>query len=231
MPEEQKKESPTISTLMKEKGKLMMQTQSPITTKQVLQIFHKTPAIHIHQRPGKGGRGDFDYVTGVYVKKVLNYVFGFLWDFQIIDKGREGDQVWVHGRLTIKRPKGLEPIIIKEQFGSADVKRKKSDDSVISIGDDYKAAATDALKKCASEIGIASDVYGKAEFKELQEKPIPTNKVGSFLTALTMVKNASDIDGLMKYADDVEESDKLTKGQKDKLATAIKERVDEIATS
>ena len=31
-----------------------------------------------------------------------------------------------------------------------------------------KSASTDALKKCASEIGIASDIYNKEDFKEVQ---------------------------------------------------------------
>jgi len=37
---------------------------------------------------------------------------------------------------------------------------------MVDFGNDMKAAATDALKKCASELGIASDVYGTAEYAE-----------------------------------------------------------------
>ena len=72
-----------------------------------------------------------------------------------------------------------EPIIIKEQFGRADIKFKNEyktvngkqvkviTDDCLDYGDDCKAAATDALKKCASELGIASDIYGANEFKEV----------------------------------------------------------------
>ena len=147
------------------KEKKLTLVDTPITQKQILQIFQRTPREHIHERPGKGG-GNWTYVTGVYVKKVLNYTFGWLWDYQIIDKGKEGDQVWVQGRLTIRNEK-LEPIIIKEQFGSADVKFKRGTKVLLDYGNDLKAAATDALKKCASEIGIASDIYGKNEFMEI----------------------------------------------------------------
>jgi len=39
-----------------------------------------------------------------------------------------------------------------------------------------KAASTDALKKCASEIGIANDIYGADEFKGIQEQPRAVQK-------------------------------------------------------
>ncbi len=141
---------------------------APIKEKQLLFILQKTPANHISHRPAKGG-GTWDYVTGVYVKKVLNYVFGWMWDFQIVDKGREDNLVWVQGRLTIKNKTG-KPMIIKEQFGRADIKFKKGTSIALDYGNDLKAATTDALKKCASELGIASDVYGKNEFTETQRE-------------------------------------------------------------
>lgn len=155
----------------KEKNKLTL-VDTPITPAQILKIFQKTPAQHKHQRPGKGG-GNWDYVTGVYVKKVLNFVFGWMWDFEIIDKGsvKAGEkivQVWVQGRLTIRDPKTFQPIIVKTQFGGADVKYMKSNPrQPLDYANDLKAAATDALKKCASEIGIANDIYGKNEFREI----------------------------------------------------------------
>jgi len=139
---------------------------APLTKEQLLYILQRTPKNHIYRRPAKGG-GEWEYVTGVYVKKVLNFVFGWLWDFEIKEHGREGDLVWVLGRLTIKDKKG-NPMIVKEQFGRADIKFKRGSKIPLDFGNDLKAAATDALKKCASELGIASDVYGKNEFKEIQ---------------------------------------------------------------
>lgn len=38
---------------------------------------------------------------------------------------------------------------------------------MLDFGNDLKAASTDALKKCASLLGIASDVYGKSEYKDI----------------------------------------------------------------
>ena len=178
----QKKEKKTKSVAVAEKqnGKSLTMVNCPIEQKQLLFILQRTPKEHIYKRPGKGG-GEWEYVTGVYVKKVLNYVFGWMWDFEIKEHGKENDSVWVLGRLTIKNPDG-SIMIVKEQFGRADIKFKKEErigkngkkfkvitDKFLDYGNDLKAAATDALKKCASEIGIASDIYGKNEFKEAQQ--------------------------------------------------------------
>lgn len=158
-----KKASPKKTALVKVKTKV----PSPLNQKQLFFMLQKTPAEHIYKRPAKGG-GEWEYVTGVYVKKALNYCFGWMWDFEVKDYGREGNMVWVLGRLTIKNKQG-KPMIVKEQFGRADIKLKKGTKEILDYGNDLKAAATDALKKCASELGIASDVYGKNEFKDIQK--------------------------------------------------------------
>lgn len=146
-------------------SKALMLAPSFLKAQQLLHILQKTPSEHVYTRPAKGG-GTWDYVTGTYVKKVLNYVFGWLWDFDVVEHGREGDLIWVLGKLTVKDKKGLK--ISKTQFGRADVKFKKGTKTPLDYGNDLKAATTDALKKCASEFGIASDIYGKQEFKDIK---------------------------------------------------------------
>lgn len=138
---------------------------SDLNEKQLLHILQRTPGTHVYNRPAKGG-GSWDYVTGVYVKKVLNYVFGWNWDFEVKQHGVEGDMIWVLGRLTVRTG---TTTIVKEQFGRADCKKKKDGSGYLDFGNDLKAATTDALKKCASELGIASDIYGKNEFKEIEK--------------------------------------------------------------
>jgi len=73
-------------------------------------------------------------------------------------------QAIVHGKLTC-RANGAT--VVKHQFGRADIKLRKADGVPLDLGNDLKAASTDALKKCASELGIASDVYGESEFKSI----------------------------------------------------------------
>jgi len=128
-------------------------------------LLGKTPETHIYTRPGKGG-GQWKFVTGVYVKKVLNSIFGWDWDFEIVsfDVNMAAKQAIVHGKLTC-RANGAT--VVKHQFGRADIKIRKADGAPLDLGNDLKAASTDALKKCASELGIASDVYGESEFKSI----------------------------------------------------------------
>jgi len=146
---------------MKDGGKYMI-PRTWLSEKQVVQMVQKTPPQHVYTRPGKGGQR-WSYVTGNYVEKVLNFTFGWNWDFEIIAHGKEGDQVWVQGKLTVKDDHGH--VITKSQFGRSDIKFLKGTKQMLDYGNDLKSASTDSLKKCASLLGIASDIYGKAEFK------------------------------------------------------------------
>ena len=135
-----------------------------------LQLLHKeTPAKYVRERPAKGG-GKWKYISGGYVKKTLNLMFGFNWDFEIIEQLVMHGECIVKGRLTV-RTNGVT--IIKNQFGNKDIIYRKLQDGEtervpLSIGNDLKSAATDALKKCASELGIGADIYNKEEFESFQ---------------------------------------------------------------
>ena len=117
----------------------------------------RTPPDAIRTRRGRGGR-DFRYVTHAYVTRTLNQAFGWAWDFEVLDTRivPESDpkEVIIRGRLTVRTKNGT---IVKEQFGSSQVKR--SGGQITSLGDDLKAAGSDALKKCASLLGLALDLY------------------------------------------------------------------------
>ena len=136
-----------------------------LSPQQLKHILKRTPKQYIKQRPAKGG-GTWSYVTGGYVKKCLNLMFGWDWDFEIISERIEIDakEVIVKGRLTC-RSNGRT--IVKMQYGNKDIIFRKGTTTPLSIGNDMKAAATDALKKCASEIGIAADIYNAEDFKEV----------------------------------------------------------------
>lgn len=139
--------------------------ENRLNAQQLQFLLQKTPQSHIYERPAKGG-GKWKYVTGTYVKKVLNMMFGWDWDFEILEYKYDLDlkQVYVLGKLTC-RTNGRA--IVKTQFGRQDIKFKKSTSTPLDLGNDLKAAATDCLKKCASEIGVASDVYAPNEFRAI----------------------------------------------------------------
>lgn len=135
-----------------------------ISGPQLIRLTEKTPPQQVYKRPGKGGKV-FDYVTVSYVQRVLDYVFGWNWDFEIVEHGKEADHVWVLGRLTVRSSDGGSQIT-KTQFGRSEVKYMKDSKNMVDYGNDLKAAASDALKKCASMLGIARDIYGKSDYKE-----------------------------------------------------------------
>lgn len=129
-------------------------------------LLQGTPKQHIYQRKAKGG-GTWNYVTGTYVKKVLNLMFGWDWDFEVVkfEYNMEVKQCIVLGKLTVRHK---DRVVIKNQFGRQDIKFKKDKTGPLDLGNDLKGATTDALKKCASELGIAADVYAPNEFKAIQ---------------------------------------------------------------
>lgn len=126
-------------------------------------LLKRTPAVYVKERPAKGG-GKWKFVSGGYVKKVLNMMFGWDWDFEIVSEMVQFNQVIVKGKLTC-RSNGTQ--IVKMQFGKKDVVFKRGTTDPLDIGNDFKAATTDALKKCAAELGIAADVYNADEFREI----------------------------------------------------------------
>lgn len=129
-------------------------------------LLKKTPEKYVKTRPAKGG-GTWQFVSGGYVKKSLNLMFGFDWDFEVVKFEVIGKQAIVLGKLTCRCGNRT---IVKQQFGRQDIKYRKDTNEPMDLGNDLKGATTDALKKCASEIGIASDIYAKEEFESLEIK-------------------------------------------------------------
>lgn len=177
-------------------------------------LLGKTPETHIYTRPGKGG-GQWKFVTGVYVKKVLNSIFGWDWDFEIVsfDVNMAAKQAIVHGKLTC-RANGAT--VVKHQFGRADIKIRKADGTPLDLGNDLKAASTDALKKCASELGIASDVYGESEFKSITvtDEQTTNESLLKELSQLLIIKKAYLSDEDLKRIEEIIIEEEATSYQK-----------------
>lgn len=131
-------------------------TKLPEVQPKSLQVLaEKTPDDKIKTRPGPGGM-QLSYVEVGYVVSQLDKAFNHLWEFEILDQQIGKQQVWVRGRLTAHLAPGFA--IKKDAYGSAIIKMFKGG-GIVNIGHDLKAAASDALKKAASLLGVASDVY------------------------------------------------------------------------
>ena len=126
-----------------------------------------TPKDVVFQRPARGGI-QVDYVPGWWFITQLNALFSYNWDFEILDQNIGQKQVWVKGKLIVRGADGL--VITKTAFGGSDIKfyTEKADKAgqIIDIGDDLKSAATDAMKKAATLLGFAPDIYGQREVLE-----------------------------------------------------------------
>lgn len=214
---------------LKHGGDYTLVKDCPMTETQLQFILGRTPEVHVRERPVKGG-GKAKYVTGTYVKKALNFTFAWRWNFEIVDKGtvKDGEgkpvQIWVHGKLTVMNKNG-EPVIIKEQFGGADVKyfaKGTKAGQIMDYGNDLKAAATDALKKCASEIGLAGDVYGENEFKDITKKPKPkTTKKVTVKAWIKAFNECKDCDTLNKLVTKFDRDNTFTQNQMDVIMRTI----------
>lgn len=165
-------------------------TTSLLNQNQIQKIWNSTPERYKYTRPAKGG-GSWTYVKGSYVRKVLDSVFGFNWSFDIetslaeaFEVAKMTGSVVVKGTLKGKVKSDGEWVeLTKTQFGRADVKWKMTGQAPnrrrvideytgspipLDIGNDFKAATTDCMKKCASLFGIGADVYEADEFMAVE---------------------------------------------------------------
>lgn len=204
-----------------EVGKLL-KTDSDLSVEQIQKFFTQTPKDKIKSRPAKGG-GQWDYVAGSYVTQVLNSLFGYDWNFSIKTSMDEAlktaatGTVVVQGRLEVRVG---DRYIVKEQYGRKEVAFKKGTRDPLDFGNDLKAAATDAKKKCASELGLFADVYAQEDFFEAQVVEdgtvITTKKVADQISA---AKTEEDLQTIM--AD-------LDVDAKKAFASAIKHKLEEL---
>ena len=107
----------------------------------------------IKQREGNFGKM-LDYVEGHSIIQRLNDAFEANWSFAILKHEilQETDEVIVLGELSAND-------IVKTQFGSSRITRARETGEMVSLADDLKAAATDALKKAATLLGVALSLY------------------------------------------------------------------------
>jgi len=111
-------------------------------------ITRPLPRDQVRSRPGPG-KLTFDYIPAEFVIRLLNEAFNYSWCSKILDAQRVENEVVVLLELMVKDFEGV--LIYKQQYGAAAVNKD--------IGDAYKSAASDALKKCATLFGIGLELY------------------------------------------------------------------------
>ena len=97
----------------------------------------------------KGPRGKIlDYLEAHTVIARLNDAFAGEWSFSVLSHDVSDEEVLVLGELSADG-------VTKQQFGS------KTREENVPLGDSAKAAASDALKKCATLFGVGLELYLK----------------------------------------------------------------------
>jgi hypothetical protein len=134
----------------------------------------------VKQRRGSFGK-EISYVDGQAVVARLNDCFDGDFSYsilssQVLDTG----EVLVHGRLTVLGS------VTKEAYGKSCPAVSRETGEVLSMADAYKAAATDALKKCATLLGVAAYLYCD-EYQNQNDQPErlvprPTQNNGDSIT-------------------------------------------------
>ena len=147
----------------------------------------------VKKRPGRGGKA-FSYVDARTVVRRLTDVIGIAgWSFEsaVADTERQV----VHGRLTVSVD-GLT--VVREDFGYPN---SDSDDEPL------KSAASDALKRCAVQLGVAAYLYGDqaqqaiiaAERERVQQIAVRFADVMDAIRAISADEAARIESGLAKW--------------------------------
>ena len=135
------------------------------------------PFDRIFKKPVTG----LNYITGEQVTSRLNEVLGWdKWSFRVLEHGfnEDIDELWCLGELTVITEAAA---VVKQQFGSQKPNRYAKNNQIIDLGFDLKGAATDALKKCASLIGVGlylheKDAPAQQAVGATRPKPSPSDR-------------------------------------------------------
>ena len=108
------------------------------------------PFADIKSRPGRNGQS-IQYIEAHSIVQRLNDALAGDWSFRVLEHDVREGEVVVLGELRAGD-------VVKQAFGGSEVTRTR-EGKVVSIADDLKSAATDALKKAATLLGVGMHVY------------------------------------------------------------------------
>ena len=105
----------------------------------------------VKTRRGRSGQS-LSYVEIANYIRRLNEALEGDWSFEVVEHKVLDDEVLVLGRLTAGE-------VVKTDFGGSSITRGRTDGEVVCLSDELKAAASDALKRCARLLGVGLDLY------------------------------------------------------------------------
>ena len=112
--------------------------------------------VEVERQLKKGGTS-LTYIPVSEVINRLNKVLGFDgWSYEIIKCERDAldpDFIVAHVRLNVFPGADKFVSVTKDGFGGQKIKRTKQGD-IVDLGDEFKGAVSDALKKAAQALGV-----------------------------------------------------------------------------
>ena len=164
-----------------------------LTKKQAMLLSVLMPHQFIKEKPSYGSNDGLSYIPGNYVNEILDNVFGIgAWSFEIRNAWKQ-DSIPFFKKSYDKKSNGSGTLIEQAPFASVlgrltyflypqkdfadeDISKyepckfyKEAYGSQVFIGKSdvqqsaFKAAGTDALKKCATLIGVGRELYSKED--------------------------------------------------------------------
>ncbi len=153
------------------------------------------PEDAVSSRKGTHGK-TLQYIETWRVVDRLNEAFAHDWSLRVLEWKLLDAEVVVWAELDAGG-------VVKHGFGNSTVTRSKDSGEPVSIGDDIKAAASDALKKAATLFGVGLELYsgrssaGRAPLPEADRPPGPgagrvTERQSKAILALAHKKGMSE---------------------------------------
>jgi recombination DNA repair RAD52 pathway protein len=124
------------------------------------------------ERQLKKGGTSLTYIPVSEVINRLNKVLGFdAWSYEIIKCERDAldpDFIVAHVRMTVYPGSDKFVSVTKDGFGGQKIKRTKQGD-IVDLGDEFKGAVSDALKKAAQALGVGLYLARSEEAIDIEE--------------------------------------------------------------
>lgn len=140
------------------------------------------------------GGQTFKYVTISEVIAKLNRVLGTgNWSVVELDAWRDKDNPeWVIGkaRVDLTFADGVTKTCIS--FGGTQVSKKRNSDDLLNLGDEFKGAASDAIKKAVTQAGVALELSRDDEMIQYDEDLANAASEAELDTLRAAIANLSD---------------------------------------
>jgi hypothetical protein len=122
------------------------------------------PAEAVKSRRGNFGK-NINFVSTARVVERLNECFENNWSWEIVEhRVLDTGEVLVRGRLTVMG-------VVKEAFGKSNPVVSRETGEVLSQGENFKSASSDAIKLCARLLSVGAYLYADDPIEQPEEKP------------------------------------------------------------